>query len=165
MVRFESIALEIDFEMKIFDLGCDNDHRFEGWFSSSEDFDSQLERKLIACPLCGSGEVTRLPTAAYVNTGKGKPPERAEASRLPVANQQHVALKNEVVAKLVEYVLKNTEDVGSSFPEEARKIYYKESPPRQIRGTASSEQVAELKEEGIEVMVLPVASPADGKPH
>ena len=151
--------------MKIFDLACDNEHRFEGWFASGEEFDSQLVRKLIACPLCGSSEVIRLPAASYVNTGKGKPVERADQQQLPVAYQQSVALKTEVMAKLVEYVVKNTEDVGNSFPEEARKIHYNETPPRHIRGIASSQQVAEMKEEGIEVMVLPTAVPADGKPH
>ena len=158
-----------DSNMKIFDLACDNEHRFEGWFASSEEFDSQLSNHLVACPLCGSSQVTKLPAAVYVKSGRTRPPAaRAETpaqERLSVAYQQQVALKTEMMAKLIEQVVKNTEDVGSAFPEEARKIHYKESPPRHIRGTASSDQVAELKDEGIEVMVLPIAVPADSKPH
>ena len=39
--------------------------------------------------------------------------------------------------------------------EEARRIFYKEAPERAIRGTASSQEVGELKEEGIDVMAIP----------
>ena len=60
--------------MIVFDLGCDNDHRFEGWFSSSEDFERQQKEKQLSCPLCGSQQINRLVTAARVNTGRGEPP-------------------------------------------------------------------------------------------
>ena len=60
-------------------------------------------------------------------------------------------------AKVIEYVLKNTEDVGERFPDEARQIHYGEAPERPIRGQASREEVDELREEGIEVVALPIA--------
>ena len=69
-----------------------------------------------------------------------------------------------MLAKLVDYVVKNTEDVGQAFPEEARKIHYGESPERKIRGVASRQEVTELRDEGIEVVPLPVTLPA-GKSH
>ena len=50
--------------MIVFDLGCANNHRFEGWFASGRDFDQQLERKLIICPVCSNANVARLPHAA-----------------------------------------------------------------------------------------------------
>jgi hypothetical protein len=49
----------------------------------------------------------------------------------------------------------NSEDVGSRFPEEARKIHYKEVEQRAIRGTASSDEARSLVEEGVEIMALP----------
>jgi hypothetical protein len=61
-------------------------------------------------------------------------------------------------------VVKNTEDFGREFPEEARKIHYGESRERKIRGTASHQEVSELREEGIEIVALPVTVPA-GKSH
>jgi hypothetical protein len=77
---------------------------------------------------------------------------------------QYANFRATVMAKLVEYVVKNTEDVGREFPEEARKIHYGESPERKIRGTATKKEVTELRDEGIEVVPLPVTIPA-GKSH
>jgi len=60
-------------------------------------------------------------------------------------------------AKVVEYALKHAEDVGERFPEEARLIHNGEAPDRAIRGQASKQEVEELRQEGIEVVALPVA--------
>jgi hypothetical protein len=150
--------------VKIFNLTCQDGHLFEGWFSSGEDYESQHGRKLITCPLCGSSDITRLPAAAYLASGKSRQDER-RAERPPAPPPQQVALQSQAMAQLVEYVVKHSEDVGTAFTEEARKIHYNETPARQIRGTASSKQVAELKEEGIDILTLPVAAPGDGKTH
>ena len=39
--------------MIVFDLSCAGDHVFEAWFASSSAYESQRERRLIACPVCG----------------------------------------------------------------------------------------------------------------
>jgi hypothetical protein len=65
----------------------------------------------------------------------------------------------------VAHVVENTEDVGAAFPEEARKIHYRELPDRRIRGTASREEVEALKDEGIEVVALPIPAHRLGKTH
>lgn len=153
--------------MKVFDLLCANDHRFEGWFSSGADFDQQRERGIIACPLCGDSHVVKVPSASYVNTGasdRGPKPTEAEPRALTPEQAQYANLRSAMLAKVVEYVVKNTEDVGKDFPEEARKIHYGESPERKIRGMATVQEVGELREEGIEVVPLPVTVPA-GKSH
>lgn len=149
--------------MIVFDLGCENHHRFEGWFASSEDFERQLERKLIACPLCGNAGIVRVPHAANVRTsGSERVPRRASAT---AGAQQYANLGREVLSKLVEHIIENTEDVGAAFPEEARKIHYHETPERRIRGTASREEVDALKEEGIEVVALPIPAHRLSKSH
>jgi hypothetical protein len=151
--------------VKVFDLLCANDHRFEGWFASGSDFEQQRAQGYIACPMCGDSQVVKVPAASYVNTRvsdrsvKSEPADEAAPNRPQYAN-----FRSSVLAKVVEYVVKNTEDVGREFPEEARKIHYGESPERKIRGTASVQEVSELREEGIEVVALPVTIPA-GKSH
>ena len=151
--------------VKVFDLLCANDHRFEGWFASSADFEQQRENGYIACPLCGDSQIVKVPAASYVNTrGSDRTVKPEEAPEVSPAHAQYANLRSAVLAKVVEYVMKNTEDVGRDFPEEARKIHYSESPERKIRGTASLEEVNELREEGIEVVALPVTIPA-GKTH
>lgn len=154
--------------MKVFDLLCANDHRFEGWFSSGADFDRQRVDGIIACPMCGDTQVVKVPAATYVNTGASDRGPRRPAEREPEPETpeqaQYANLRSALLAKVVEYVVKNTEDVGKDFPEEARKIHYGESPERKIRGVATVQEVTELRDEGIDVVPLPVTVPA-GKSH
>ena len=147
--------------MIVFDLGCGNNHRFEGWFASNEDFERQSEGKQVTCPLCGNANVSRLPHAPHIGTGSKERPSAADV-RL---QQQYANVGKDMLARMIERVLEHTEDVGPAFPEEARKIQYQETPERQIRGTASREEVESLKDEGIEVVALPIPVHRLGKTH
>jgi hypothetical protein len=144
----------------VFDLGCENNHRFEGWFTSSDDFEQQLKRKLISCPMCSNGNVVRLPHMSYIRSGPKPRPETAGAD-----DQQYANVGREILVKLVEQIIEHTENVGAAFPEEARKIHYRETAERRIRGTASREEVEELVDEGIEVVALPIPVYRTGKSH
>lgn len=137
--------------MKVFRLACSHGHDFEGWFGSSDEFDRQQAGGEIACPLCGNREVTRLPSAPYVNTGV------REARTLPVAAAQAGSSPKlgAAIAALRAYVMANTEDVGRLFPEVARRMHYGEESHRGIRGHATSDEAAELREEGIDALTLP----------
>lgn len=140
--------------MIVFNLSCGNDHRFEGWFASAADFERQQQAALLNCPMCGSTEVSKGLHAPYVNVGSAPQPAQREPQTRDTS-RQYVNINDDVV-KLVEHLIANTEDVGSEFPEEARKIHYQESPARKIRGQASTEEVQELREEGIDVVAVPV---------
>lgn len=139
--------------MKVLDLRCAHDHRFEGWFASEEEAQSQISRDLVQCPVCGDHAVTRLPSAPRLNLsgattreGKTRPAQPAAA---PVTLQA-------LYMKAVKQVLAQTEDVGDRFAEEARRMHYDEAPERGIRGSASPEEVQALAEEGIETFPLVV---------
>lgn len=153
--------------MIVYDLECEEAHRFEGWFGSANDFDQQLERKLLSCPICNSGNVVRRPSASYVNTGAAEKPRRdkSSASSSVSVPQQYANVSPEMVAKVIEHIVKNTEDVGAKFPEEARKIHYNEAPERHIRGTASPRDVESLRDEGIEVVSFPLPPHLTAKTH
>ncbi len=150
--------------MIIFDLACGQGHRFEGWFASAADFASQSEQGLVRCPVCDSAEVGRRPSAVAFHSS---PPARSVAEPLPVAGQPEerhpvthalpaeiVALQRELLSKMRKFV-RETEDVGSRFADEARKIHYEESEQRNIRGRATLQEAEELREEGIEFHALP----------
>ena len=133
-----------------YNLACDEGHDFEGWFSSSDDFDRQVERRLVACPSCGSVSVSKQLMAPAVSTARKK-----EARRELVMDQA----QKEAVAKLKELVKsirENAEDVGERFPDEARKIHYGEADQRGLIGKATAEEAIALIEEGIEIAPLPV---------
>ena len=131
-----------------FSLHCDKEHEFEGWFSSSKDFDGQSERGLVECPLCGSREIGKSLMAPAVAVSKDAParplamdPERREMMRK--------------LRDMVQAVKQNSEDVGERFADEARKIHHGEAEARGIIGKASADDAKSLIEDGIEIAPLP----------
>jgi hypothetical protein len=148
--------------MIVFNLSCDNRHQFEGWFASASAFEFQRDAMQLSCPVCGSDQVSKELHAPYVNTGTPRQPAKPAGASREVAQQ---AVFGKAVAQLVNHVLANTEDVGEAFPEEARKIHYQEAPERAIRGHATLDEVAELRDEGIEVVALPIPKHRVGNQH
>lgn len=141
--------------MKVLNLQCRHAHGFEGWFASEDDFQAQLARGLVECPVCGDAEVAKLPSAPRLNLGASEPAAPA-AAKQEVMNAAPNAQLQAAWMQLVRQVMANTEDVGERFAEEARKIHYGESEDRGIRGQASREETQELLEEGISVLPLPI---------
>jgi hypothetical protein len=143
--------------MKVFNLRCAQEHAFEGWFASAADFESQQAAHLIGCPMCGSTEVLKAPSAPYIGTGIGSgssEPTSAVAVKQPAVMPTPAQLQAMFV-KMAREIAANTEDVGERFAEEARRIHYNEAPERGIRGVASKDEARALDEEGIAVMPLP----------
>lgn len=143
--------------MKVLNLQCAHQHAFEGWFGSEDDFQSQLGRGLVECPMCGDTQVTKMPSAPRLNLGarpepaaQSKPAASSEVATVPDAELQKAWLQ------MVRQVMEKTEDVGERFAEEARRIHYGESEERGIRGQCSRQETRELLEEGIQVLPLPV---------
>ena len=140
--------------MKVLNLQCSQAHGFEGWFASEDDFQAQLARGLVECPLCGDHEVTKMPSAPRLNLGASGPAAPAapkqEVMSAPDAQLQAAWMQ------LVRQVMTHTEDVGERFAEEARRIHYGETEERGIRGQASREETQALLEEGISVLPLPI---------
>jgi hypothetical protein len=143
--------------MKVLNLRCTHDHRFEGWFSSDDDFVAQGERGLVACPICDDKTIGRLPSAPRLNvsTQRGEPERPSSGDVIEVDVQRRWL-------KAVREMMDKTEDVGDRFPEEARRIHYGEAQDRGIRGRASSEDAEALREEGIEIVTVSLPEPLKG---
>lgn len=137
--------------MKVIDLRCASGHRFEGWFAGDEDFLDQNGRGLIECPLCADKVIVRMPSAPRLNFGAAPSNETVA----PAAPDAATALQTRWM-QMVRHVLAHTEDVGAQFADEARRIHYGEVPQRGIRGLASADERESLREEGIEVLPLPL---------
>jgi hypothetical protein len=136
--------------MKVLNLQCSHGHSFEGWFASEDDFQGQLGRGLVECPLCGDTAVIKMLSAPRLNLGAAEPAPRQQVMNTPDASLQAEWMK------MVRHVMANTEDVGERFAEEARRIHYGETEDRSIRGQASREETEALVEEGIAVLPLPI---------
>lgn len=154
--------------MKVYNLACPLDHRFEGWFASEEDCLAQQDKGILACPICDSTEITRMPSAPHIakssSTELAIPKEdtgNLSGEVMALTGKDHSQLEAQVQAaflKGMRDLMGRSEDVGNGFAEEARKIHYKESPERSIRGLTTLDEAESLRDEGIEVMAVPMIS-------
>ena len=176
--------------MKVLDLECGQQHVFEGWFGSEDDFQDQLRRALVQCPLCGDATIAKRLSAPRLNLGSAREKPTGggrEQSREPSGDTVHDAshdgsreesapARQELVAgpqadpalaaawmAMAKRIIANTDDVGDKFAEEARKIHYGEIKERSIRGKASADETQALLEEGIAVMPLPLPEALKGR--
>ena len=170
--------------MKVLDLQCGAQHAFEGWFSSEDDFQSQLARGLVECPLCADSRVVKMLSAPRLNLGGHCNAERiapgAEAASLQTGRDDDLsrvvaaasagangdaavmepprpmAVGPAAFLKALRQIVAQTENVGDRFALEARRMHYGEIEARSIRGQATHRETVDLLEEGIEIMPLPL---------
>ncbi len=149
-------------------LVCDRRHNFEAWFQSSADYDKQAKRELVSCPACGSTAVEKAimaPSIGRAGKSEGRaivanelpatPPAPAEpAGPVAMLSPQEREVRKKL-KELRDHLIKNADNVGQKFPEEARKMHYGEIEHRSIYGEASPQDAKELYEEGIDFHPLP----------
>lgn len=151
--------------LKVFDLQCGNGHVFEGWFSPSNSFEAQASQGLLTCPVCSDDMIKRKLSAPRLNLGKGVDANTDMSERSePAGNQAKPdaaggsAQLAEIQGNLLRHMrklVKNSEDVGGRFAQEAMKIHHGEAEDRVIRGTATADERRELLDEGIAVLPVP----------
>lgn len=153
--------------MIVYDLEClSGQHRFEGWFKSSDDFVHQRERGLVTCPHCGSADVGKAIQAPRIGRKGNQMPEPirrrqdgpAEVPSAPVASVPLPPEAVEMIGKLASLqaeALKSSRYVGRKFADDARAMHYGERDAEAIHGQATVAEAQELAEEGISVMPLP----------
>ncbi len=168
----------------IYDLECEYSHRFEGWFRSIDNYEEQRASGLLQCPECGTTSVRKVPSRLNIgskNSGTNQVPNQSGGENFPgqVApvvdsptggpntaiaegrvdpinlNKVDVATAFVMARQAIQALIRHSEDVGSQFADEARKIHYQEAPLRAIRGQASAEEFEELRDEGIDIIALP----------
>jgi hypothetical protein len=150
-----------------YSLRCERDHTFESWFQDSSAYESQVKRKLVSCPVCDSVKIEKAIMAPRIVGKKGReraepvaPPAPAPAEAPATGSTPLVmAQERELRAKLKElrdHIVKNADNVGERFPNEARAMHYGDKEHRPIYGEASPDEAKALVDEGIEVSPLPV---------
>jgi hypothetical protein len=138
-------------------LACEQAHEFESWFPSSDAFETQRKRGFVTCPFCDSAKVEKQIMAPSVaRTDKApKTPVPETAQPMAVLTDRERELRAALRA-LREHVMKNAENVGKDFVEEARKMHFGETEERSIYGEADIAEAKALLEEGIDVLPLPI---------
>jgi hypothetical protein len=147
--------------MIVFNLACEQEHHFEGWFASGDAFERQQERGLLTCPLCGSADVHKQVSAPRLNLGHGHShdhdhDESAESKGPAQEMQAYMGSEQMLISQFKQFIMNTTENVGGAFAETARRMHYGEEAHRNIRGRVSREEAEELRDEGIDTMSLPV---------
>ena len=131
--------------MIIFDLRCEQGHKFDGWFKDREAFIEQQSQKLVVCPICNSNKVDIIPSSVAI---------MSKDTRSAVKEKEITLTK--ALQALHRYVDKNFEDVGDRFAEVAMKIHFGEEEKRNIKGKTTPQEEETLKEEGVQFIKIPV---------
>jgi hypothetical protein len=129
----------------IYDLKCENGHKFEGWFQDRMAFEEQRDQKLISCPICGSLNSEVAPSSLTVVSRDNKADK--------VKNREISPLQ--ALKMLNEFIDNNFEDVGANFAEVATRIHHGEEMERNIKGTTTRDEEETLREEGIHFIKIP----------
>tara|TARA_Y100000590_G_scaffold250170_2_gene281047 strand:+ start:2882 stop:3298 length:417 start_codon:yes stop_codon:yes gene_type:complete len=128
-----------------YNLICKCKQTFESWFSTSAEYEVLKRKKLIRCIYCNSTSVEKTVMAPNLSSKSNKINDKIKSER---------KVKKQLI-ELRKYIEKNCKNVGDSFPQEARSIYYDKKTSKGIYGKATQEETAELLEEGIDVSLVP----------
>ena len=131
-----------------YNLKCCNNHEFESWFSSSEEFDKLRKKGLLDCIYCTSKKINKSIMSPMISNTKKK------VEQIDKLNKQFNSKKNEIF-KLKRYIEENFENVGKDFSKKVREIYYDKKNEKGIYGTTTSKERKELAEEGIDLLSIP----------
>lgn len=148
-----------------YSLVCEGGHEFDSWFPGSAAYDEQARRGLVECPFCRSTQVKksimspRLAKGGLVEapseSGPAKEAESAGETAAPVVMDERLVALRSMIREMRTAIAKHTTDVGSSFPEQARKMHAGETEHRPIRGEATREEVRDLVEDGVPILPVP----------
>lgn len=138
-------------------LRCPHEHAFEAWFGASGDYDDQVARGLVECPLCGSRDISKQIMSPAV-AGTKKAVFQSDMARMQT-------LMTQAAREVRHHVEQNFDYVGDGFAREARDIHEGRSEKREIYGEATPAEVKKLREDGVPCAPLPPLPPDPAKAH
>ena len=133
--------------MIVYDLRCENNHNFEGWFNDRASFESQKSQRLLACPICGGTDVVMVPSSISIMTSEKRDAKKDRLRELSPMK---------ALEMLHGFLDKHFEEVGDKFAEKALKIHAGEEDQRNIKGTTTKEEEEVLREAGVQFVKIPV---------
>jgi len=121
---------------------------FDSWFASSNEFEKLKKRNILNCHNCNSLKIEKtLMAPKLINTS---------INEVSIKNNHKLKEINKKMREYQNFIKKNFKYVGTNFAYEARSIHYNnKKTDKGIFGTASNNELKELREEGIDAEVLP----------
>ena len=155
-----------------FNLRCNLDHDFEGWFPNKDELLKQIGKGLVECPYCGTINVKKTLSSPNISTKSNKKIAdttknlNSSSSKLQDVNDnfesKNTVFNNYELRKIYKNLQKTIEkeftNVGSNFANEARKIHYGEKKPKNIYGKCSESERVDLEKEGVDFASIPWVS-------
>ena len=141
--------------MIVFDLACKCGYHFEGWFQDRQDFEDQQSASFVVCPECGGRSIRKVLSPIRTTSpqnSKTAPPKAGSDAEVPKGDAV------EALRTLQKFVEENFEDVGTELASESLKIHYGVAEPRNLCGITTPAEEKKLKEEGIELLKIPMPS-------
>ena len=138
-------------------LECRKKHRFESWFKSADAFEKLLTSGHITCSVCGISEVSKSIMAPNIGA-KSNSRTKSQNINKEVSLSTPSTVTEKAIKEFRQHIEKSSEDVGSKFATEARKMHLGEAPERSIYGESTIKEAKDLIDEGISVVPLPFIS-------
>ena len=148
-----------------YQLNCNNEHQFDGWFPNIAEFERQQEKKLLICPMCDSNQVDRAIMAPGIGKSKSKSKTKTTSKSQSDKEEFYKAqftddtmipasqAKN-ILRKIRKKIVTEFDNVGDRFVKEYRK-HEKGERDDKFYGVPSKEEVKQLVEEGVDLFHLP----------
>ena len=131
---------------KLFCKNCNL--KFDSWFASSKEYERLKKKKLLSCHECNSIKVEKTIMAPQLISRKSKIDEKSNI-------EKHNKVKKTIIG-YQKFIKENFKFVGDNFAYEARSIHYNgKKKSKGIYGSATKEDLKELKAEGIDAQMIP----------
>ena len=124
------------------------DLKFDSWFASSKEYERLKKKKLLNCHKCNSVKIEKTIMAPQLINNKSKVDEKINLEKYNKVKKTIIGYQK--------FIKENFKYVGDNFAYEARSIHYdRKKKSKGIYGSASKEDLKELKEEGIDAQIIP----------
>tara|TARA_B100001113_G_scaffold15055_1_gene11500 strand:+ start:96 stop:524 length:429 start_codon:yes stop_codon:yes gene_type:complete len=124
------------------------DLKFDSWFASSNEYERLKKKQLLNCHKCNSFKVEKTIMAPQLINSISKIEKKIDLEKFNKIKKTIIGYQK--------FVKENFKYVGDNFTYEARSIHYdRKKKSKGIYGSASKEDLKELKEEGIDTQMIP----------
>jgi hypothetical protein len=138
-----------------YQLRCEHDHQFDGWFPSIAEFERQQKKHLLVCPMCDSTRVDRAIMSPSIGKNKkALKKNRDFTDQITADTMIPAAQAKNILRRIRKHIVTEFDNVGNNFVKEYRK-HEKGNRDDRFYGTPNQDEVKQLMDEGINLFHVP----------